>query len=147
MIPTLSWQTPTLSFRVLCRYSVQGTRNERIVVCHDRVGIIFFSGMLGSVWGSSRRLQVHYVISRPGITYHIDSRTKIIQVSHNMYIVQLTLICVLSSSLRGDTYSRDTYPGDTYRDCYTYSSSIIHIESVKIITIYSFGFKIEKSIC
>ena len=38
MIPTLSWQTPTLSFRVLCGCSVHGTRNER-------VGIIFL------LWG------------------------------------------------------------------------------------------------
>ena len=49
---------------------MHGTRDERVGVCHDRVGIIFFSGMLGSVWGSSRRLQVPYVIPRPGVTHH-----------------------------------------------------------------------------
>ena len=52
MIPTLSWQTPTISLRVLCGCSVHGTRNEKVAVCHNRVGIIFFCGMWGSVWGS-----------------------------------------------------------------------------------------------
>ena len=33
---------------------VHGTRNERVGVCHDRVGIIFFTGMFGSVLGSPR---------------------------------------------------------------------------------------------
>ena len=63
MIPTLSWKT----LRVLCGCSVHGTRNER-------VGIIFFSGMFWSVWGSPRRLQVPYVIPRPGVTRHMLSR-------------------------------------------------------------------------
>ena len=71
MIPTLSWQPPTHSLRVLCGCSVHGTPNERVGVCHDRVGIIFLSGMWGSVWGSSRRLQVSYVIPRPGVPCHI----------------------------------------------------------------------------
>ena len=35
------------------------------------VGIIILSGMLGSMWGSSRRLQVPYIIPRPGITGHM----------------------------------------------------------------------------
>ena len=64
IIPTLSWQTPTLSLRVLCGCSVHGNRNER-------VGIIFLRGMWGSVWGSSRILQVPYVIPRPGVPRHI----------------------------------------------------------------------------
>ena len=37
------------------------SRNERVGVCHEMVWIIFFSGG----WGSSRRLQVPYVIPRP----------------------------------------------------------------------------------
>ena len=37
------------------------------------VGIIFFSGMLGSVWSSSWRLQVPYVILRPGVHHHIHT--------------------------------------------------------------------------
>ena len=49
--PTLSKQTPTLSLKVLCKCSVHGTRNVR-------VGVLFCSGMWGSVLGSSRRLQV-----------------------------------------------------------------------------------------
>ena len=44
---------------------MHGTRNERVGICYNRVGIIFFSGKSGSVWGSSRRLQVPYVIPRP----------------------------------------------------------------------------------
>ena len=79
--PTLSWQTPTLSLRVLCGCSVHGTRNERVGVCQDRVGIIFFSGMLESVWGSSRRLQVPYVIPRPIVTRHVYNCTYIVPIS------------------------------------------------------------------
>ena len=30
-----------------------------------------FSGMLGSVWGSSRRLQIPYVILGPGVPRHM----------------------------------------------------------------------------
>ena len=49
------------------------TLNEGVGVCHDRVGNIFFRGGLGSVWGSSRGLQVPYVIPRPGvIPRHIE---------------------------------------------------------------------------
>ena len=62
MITTLSWHTPTLSLRVLCGCSVH---------FHDRVGIIFLSGMLGLVWGSSRRLLVPYVIPRPFVPRYI----------------------------------------------------------------------------
>ena len=71
MIPTLSWQSPTLSLRELCGCSVHGTRNEGVGICHNRVGVIFFSGGWGSVWGSSRRLKVPYVITRPGVTRHM----------------------------------------------------------------------------
>ena len=60
----LKKMTTTLSLRVLCGCSVHGTRNER-------VGVLFFSGMWGSVWFSPRRLQVHYVIPRPGVPRHI----------------------------------------------------------------------------
>ena len=38
-----------LARRVLCGCSVHGTRNERVRVCHDRVGIIVLSVMSGSV--------------------------------------------------------------------------------------------------
>ena len=59
MIPTLSWQTPTLSLRVPCTEHPHRTRTERVGVCHDRVGIIFLSWWwwCESVWGSSRRLR------------------------------------------------------------------------------------------
>ena len=64
MIDMMSWQTPTLSLRVLYGCSVHGTRNERVGVCYDRVGIIFLSGMWGSMWvfftettGSLRNLE------------------------------------------------------------------------------------------
>ena len=60
---------------------VSGSRREPVVsvknptlipTSHwDRVGIIFLSGMLWSVWGSSRRLQVPYVIPRPCVPRHI----------------------------------------------------------------------------
>ena len=40
---------------------MHGTRNEKVGICHDRVGIIFFSGGWESERGSSRRLQVPYV--------------------------------------------------------------------------------------
>ena len=83
MIPTLSWQTLTLSLRVLCWFSVHGTRNERIGVCHDRVGIIFLSWGWGSVWGSSRRLQVPYVIPRPGVPRHIVEQQSLSVLTHN----------------------------------------------------------------
>ena len=73
MIPTLSWKTPTLSFRVPCPDHTHRSRNERVGVCHDRVGIIFFSGMWGSVWYSSRRLQVFYVILGSGVVRHMIS--------------------------------------------------------------------------
>ena len=56
----------------LCTEHPHRTHNDRVAVCHDRVGIIFFSGMLGSVWGSSRRLQIPYVIPRPGVPRHIQ---------------------------------------------------------------------------
>ena len=74
MIPTLSGQTPIFLLRVLTGCSVHGTRNEGFGVCHDRVGIIFFGGMLGSVWGSSRRLHVPYVNPRPGVPRRILSQ-------------------------------------------------------------------------
>ena len=72
--------------------SVHGTRNEWVGVCHDRVGIIFFSGMWGSVWGSSRRLQVPYVIPRPGVTRHIKSSPKI--PSPNRILFLRSRICI-----------------------------------------------------
>ena len=65
-----SWQTLTLSLQVPCTEHPHRTRNERVGVCHDRVGIIFLSGGWGSVWGSSRRLLVPYVIPRPGVPRH-----------------------------------------------------------------------------
>ena len=40
------------SLQVLCGCSVHGTRNERVGVSHERVGIIFFSVMWGSVLDS-----------------------------------------------------------------------------------------------
>ena len=51
--------------------SVHGTRNERVGVCPDRVGINFFIGMWEQVWGSPWRLQVPYVIPVPGVPRHI----------------------------------------------------------------------------
>ena len=57
MIPTRLWQTPTLSLPVPCTKHPHRTRNERVGVCHDRVGIIFFNRMWGSVWGSSGSLR------------------------------------------------------------------------------------------
>ena len=64
IIPTLSWHTPTLSLRVPCTKHPHRTRNER-------VGIIFLSVGWGSVWGSSRRLQVFYVIPGSGVVRHM----------------------------------------------------------------------------
>ena len=73
MIPDLSWHTPNLSLRVPNGCSDHGTCNGRVGACHDRVGIIFFIGMLGSVWGSSRTETTGpYVIPRPGVPRHID---------------------------------------------------------------------------
>ena len=79
IVLTLSWQTPTLSLRVPFREHPHRTRNERVGDCHDRVGIIFLSGGWGSVWGSSRRLQVFYVIPRSGVVRHMHkpSRTMV----------------------------------------------------------------------
>ena len=37
MIPTLSWQTPNLSLRVICGCSVHGTLSERVRVGYGRV--------------------------------------------------------------------------------------------------------------
>ena len=50
---------------------MHGTSNERVGVCHDRVGIIFFCGMWGSVWSYPWILQVVNVIPRPGVPRHI----------------------------------------------------------------------------
>ena len=71
-IPTLSWQTPTLSLRVLCGCSVHGTRNESVGVCHDRVGIIFFQwGMGSSVGFFTETTGSLYVIPGSGVVRHI----------------------------------------------------------------------------
>ena len=74
--PTLSWKTPTLSLRVPCTEHLHRTCNERVGVFHVRVGIIFFSGRWGSVWGSSRRLQVPYAIPRPGVVRHLRTNVE-----------------------------------------------------------------------
>ena len=37
----------------------------------ERVGVCFFSGMCGSVWGLLRTLRGPYVIPRPGVLRHI----------------------------------------------------------------------------
>ena len=88
-------RTPTLSLRVLCGCSVHGTRNERDGVCHERVGVLFFSGISGSVWGSPRRLQVPYVIPRLGSTptyIHIFPYKRIF----HSYFLYLKCICNVS---------------------------------------------------
>ena len=51
----------------------QRIRNERVEVCHNRVGIIFLSWGWGLVWGSSRRLQVFYVIPGSSVFRHMNS--------------------------------------------------------------------------
>ena len=53
------------------KFRAYRTRNERIEVLHERVGILFFSGTWGSVWGSPRRLQVLYLIPGPGVPRNI----------------------------------------------------------------------------
>ena len=67
--------------------SVHRTRKERIGNCHDRVGIIFFRGRLGSVWGSSQRLQVPYLIPRPGVTRHIYKNKNSTQTQYYEFLV------------------------------------------------------------
>ena len=49
----------------------QRTRYEGVGVFHERVGVLFFNGGWGSVWGPPRRLQVPYVIPRPGVPRHM----------------------------------------------------------------------------
>ena len=44
-----------------------------VQVFNERVGVLFFSGMCGSVWGLLRRLLGLYIISRPGVPSHIYS--------------------------------------------------------------------------
>ena len=46
--------------------SLHGTRNKRVGVYHDRVGIIFLSGGWGSVWGSSRPETTSF-LHNPGV--------------------------------------------------------------------------------
>ena len=57
-----------------CTEHPHKTSNERAGVFHERVGVLFFSGMWGSVLGSTRRLQVPYVIPRPGVRLHMYNK-------------------------------------------------------------------------
>ena len=81
------WRTPHWSPSPLKKMIL--TRNERVGVCHDSVGIIFFSGKWGSLRGSSRRLQVPYVIPRPDVTCHIYTR----KLRKEFYWQKDSLIC------------------------------------------------------
>ena len=59
------------SLRVFCARNSQNTRKEgRSLSRH--VGIILLSGGWEFVWGSSRGLQVFYVIQGSGVIVHID---------------------------------------------------------------------------
>ena len=71
--PALSLQTPRANPLVafLCTEHPHITRNDRVRVCNERVGVLLLSGMFGSVWSPSRRLQIAYVIPRPGVIRHI----------------------------------------------------------------------------
>ena len=40
------WRTPTLLLRVLCTEHTHRIRNERVGVCNERFGVLFFSGSL-----------------------------------------------------------------------------------------------------
>ena len=64
---------------VRCTEHPYRTRNERVGGFHERVGVLFFSWIWGSVWGSPRRLQVPYVIPRPGVPRHILIKTLLLQ--------------------------------------------------------------------
>ena len=50
---------------------VHRTRNERVGVCNERVGVLFFSGMCRLMWGLVQRLRGPYVIPRPGVPPHM----------------------------------------------------------------------------
>ena len=83
--PTLSLKTPTLSLGVPCTENPHRSRNERVGVCHKRVGVLFFSGMQwGSLCGSSRRLQDPHVIPRPGVPRHMKKRIAQNQIFFNV---------------------------------------------------------------
>ena len=51
-------------------YAQNSQREGRSLSRH--VGIIFLSGGWGSVWGSSRRLQVFYLIPGSSVVRHMD---------------------------------------------------------------------------
>ena len=118
LIPTSHLKTGPRPSR--CGCSVHGTRNERVGVCNERVGLcnervgvcnervgvcnervevcnervgVFFSGMLGSVWDSPRRLQVPYVIPRPGVPRHINRVFTEIEVNFRVNYDILWLKC------------------------------------------------------
>ena len=67
--PLVADPNPLVAF--LCTEHPHITRNDRVRVCNERVGVLLFSGMCGSVWSPSRRLQIAYVIPRPGVIRHI----------------------------------------------------------------------------
>ena len=52
-----------------CMEIMDMARNARVSgwSLKERVGVLFFSGMCGSVWGPPRRLWGPYLISRPGL--------------------------------------------------------------------------------
>ena len=83
--PNMSWQTrssrcgfraqtPTISLRVLCGFlcTELATRGSSL---SRHVGVLFLSVGWGSVRGSSRRLQVFYVIPGSRVIVHIYSPT------------------------------------------------------------------------
>ena len=57
--------------RVPCTEHLQRTRNERVRSLSRHVGVILLSGGWGSMWGSSRGLQVFYVIPGSGVIVQI----------------------------------------------------------------------------
>ena len=68
--PNMSWQTPTLSLLVLVGFlctelATTGSSLSR------HVGVLFLSVGWGSAWGSSRRMQVFYVIPGSRVIVHM----------------------------------------------------------------------------
>ena len=61
---------------LICTEHSYRTRNEWVGVFHERVRVLFFSGMWGSVLGSPWRLQVPYVIPGPGVPRHMYMSSK-----------------------------------------------------------------------
>ena len=72
LIPTSHWKRgPRPSRRRLRPSRCEFCTGVLCTELHERVGVLYFSGMWGLVWGSPRRLQVPYVIPRPDVPRHI----------------------------------------------------------------------------